>query len=251
MGQCGCARVMRFGQHPCTDQCRRRTRTCCAVEHYFTPAPIHPLGASLKPGNQSRYLICAKHVHATQYFWLQWKSPAFARCLLCLCSKRVNWLGQSLSIARRYYPSQISRSNWCKTSPRKLSSPSRTRGCSTNCANRCNSKQRQQMCSRSSAAPPSTYKQCLIRWSSRRLSSVKLRMHLFFCQLGTSSERLRATGSHLNFINIWNLTHPGSIEAVWSAELRSMRVSFILPTCWPIWSTPGRTRQRLAATGRR
>src|SRR5262249_4737623 len=68
-----------------------------------------------------------------------------------------------------------------------------------NCANRCSSKQRQPMCSRSSVAPPSTYKQCLICWSSRRLSSVKLRMHLFFCQLGTSSERLRATGSHLNF----------------------------------------------------
>jgi GAF domain-containing protein len=95
-----------------TDQCRRRTRTCCAAEHYFTPAPIHLLGASLKRGSQSRFLICAKHVHATQYTWLQWKSPAFVRCSLCLCSKRVNRLGQSLSIARRYYPSQISRLSW-------------------------------------------------------------------------------------------------------------------------------------------
>src|SRR5262249_37165588 len=34
--------------------------------------------------------------------------------------------------------------NWCKTSPPKPSSPSRTRGCSTNCGNRFSSRQRPQ-----------------------------------------------------------------------------------------------------------
>ena len=36
--------------------------------------------------------------------------------------------------ARKFAPSPTSRSNWSRTSPLKPSSPSRTRGCSTNCA---------------------------------------------------------------------------------------------------------------------
>ena len=38
------------------------------------------------------------------------------------------------STARRSAPSPTSRSSWCRTSPPRPSSPSRTRGCSTNCA---------------------------------------------------------------------------------------------------------------------
>ena len=54
-----------------------------------------------------------------------------------------------------------SRSSWCRTSPPRPSSPSRTRGCSTSCASaptisprRWSSRPRRRRCSRSSAARP-------------------------------------------------------------------------------------------------
>ena len=54
-----------------------------------------------------------------------------------------------------------------KTLRRKPSSPSRTRGCSTSCVNRCSSRPPPPMCSRSSAARLSICRRCSIRWSSR------------------------------------------------------------------------------------
>ena len=42
-------------------------------------------------------------------------------------------IGPSASIARMSAPSPTSRSRWCRTSPPRPSSPSRTRGCSMNC----------------------------------------------------------------------------------------------------------------------
>ena len=50
------------------------------------------------------------------------------------------------------------------------SSPSRTRGCSTNCANRCSSRPPPPTCSRSSAARPSICRRCWTRLQSRPLS---------------------------------------------------------------------------------
>ena len=62
-----------------------------------------------------------------------------------------------------------------QTSLRRPSSPSRTRGCSTNCAsaptisaNRWSSRPRPRTCSRSSAARRSICKPCSTRWSNRR-----------------------------------------------------------------------------------
>ncbi len=71
------------------------------------------------------------------------------------------------SIARRYGRSTTSRSSWSRTSPLRPSSPSRTRGCSTSCANRCSSRPPPPTCSRSSAARPSTCRRCSILWPSR------------------------------------------------------------------------------------
>ena len=65
-------------------------------------------------------------------------------------------------------PSPTSRSSWCRTSPPRPSSPSRTRGCSTSCANRCSSRPPPPTCSRSSAARPSICRPCSTRWSNRR-----------------------------------------------------------------------------------
>ena len=52
-----------------------------------------------------------------------------------------------------------------RISPPRPSSPSRTRGCSTSCANRSSSRQRPPTCSRSSAARPSILLRCSKRWS--------------------------------------------------------------------------------------
>ena len=53
---------------------------------------------------------------------------------LCRCSRKRADRRHRRSIARRFARSQINRSSWYRTSPPRPSSPSRTRGCSTNCA---------------------------------------------------------------------------------------------------------------------
>ena len=79
----------------------------------------------------------------------------------CRCSRTTSWSAPSSSTARRCGRSPTSRSSWCRTSPRRPSSPSRTRGCSTSCAsaptispNRWSSRPRPPRCSRSSPARP-------------------------------------------------------------------------------------------------
>ena len=52
----------------------------------------------------------------------------------CRCSRTTSWSAPSSSTARRCARSPTSRSSWCRTSPPRPSSPSRTRGCSTSCA---------------------------------------------------------------------------------------------------------------------
>ena len=72
---------------------------------------------------------------------------------------------RSRSIARRSARSPTSRSSWSGISPTRPSSPSRTRACSTSCANRCSSRPPPPTCSRSSAARPSICRPCSIRLS--------------------------------------------------------------------------------------
>ena len=57
------------------------------------------------------------------------------------------------------------------------SSPSRTRACSTSCANRCSSRPPPPTCSRSSAARPSICRRCSTRWSSPRRSCARRTSH--------------------------------------------------------------------------
>ena len=65
-------------------------------------------------------------------------------------------------------PLPTSRSRWSRTSPTRPSSPSRMRGCSTNCANRWSSRRPRQRCSMSSAARRSISTRCLKPWSKVR-----------------------------------------------------------------------------------
>src|SRR5262245_65509291 len=50
--------------------------------------------------------------------------------------------------AKRFYPSPRSRSHWCRTSPPKPLSPSRTPACSTSCVKACSSRPPPPTCSR-------------------------------------------------------------------------------------------------------
>ena len=59
--------------------------------------------------------------------------------------------------------------DWSRTSPRKPSSPSRTRGCSTNCANPLSSRRPPPTYSRSSAARRLIYRWFWTRWCHRSL----------------------------------------------------------------------------------
>ena len=58
-----------------------------------------------------------------------------ARLSECRCSRRTNSLAPSSSTARRCVRSPRNKSNWLRTLPHRPLSPSRTRGCSTSCAN--------------------------------------------------------------------------------------------------------------------
>ena len=69
-------------------------------------------------------------------------------------------VGQLVCFAKRSVHSPTSRLSWSKTSQRRPSSPSRTRGCSMNCANRCSSRRPLLMCSRSSARRRAISSQC-------------------------------------------------------------------------------------------
>ena len=71
---------------------------------------------------------------------------------------KVNSLVQSSFIGRRCSRSLTNKSNWCRTLLRKPLLPSRTHGCSTSCANLCNSRLQPPTCSRSSAGLRSIYK---------------------------------------------------------------------------------------------
>ena len=75
-------------------------------------------------------------------------------------------IGAIAMIVRKFARSPISRSNWLRTLPPRLSSLSRTPACSTSCANRCSSRRPLPMYSRSSAARPLICKRCSTRWSS-------------------------------------------------------------------------------------
>ena len=75
----------------------------------------------------------------------------------CRCSRKTGWSAPSSSTARKFGRSPTSRSIWCRTSPRKPSSPSRTRGCSTNCGNRWSSRRLPRKCYRSSVRRPAIW----------------------------------------------------------------------------------------------
>ena len=82
--------------------------------------------------------------------------PEDARNSPCRCSWKANSSGRSSFTARKCGRLLTSRSSCSRTSLRKRSSPSKTRACSTSCANRCSSRPPPPTCSRSLAVRPAT-----------------------------------------------------------------------------------------------
>ena len=100
-----------------------------------------------------------------------------ARLSECRCSRRTNSLAPSSSTARRCVPSPRDRSNCLRTSPHRPSSPSKTRDCSTSCANCFSNRPPPPTCSRSSAARHSICRWCSPHWSNWQRGSARPIMH--------------------------------------------------------------------------
>src|SRR5262245_13128532 len=119
---------------------------------------------------------------------------------------------RSSSIVRKFDLSPKSRSSWSRTSPRRPSSPSRTRACSTNCANLSNSRRQPPTCSRSSAARPSICRPCSIRWSNRLEGCVKRTVWRCGSSKMDSITTPRATAYDPNIRRGWFVNRSGRIR---------------------------------------
>ena len=126
----------------------------CAPDRVASLERPGPKRRSTSPISPRRAYLDA--IHASRG-----SSGRLGPCSTCRCSRTTSWSALSPFIARKSVRSPKSRSNWCRISPRRRSSPSRTRGCSTNCAsaptispNRWSSRPRPRRCSGSSVSSP-------------------------------------------------------------------------------------------------
>ena len=94
-----------------------------------------------------------------------------------------------------------------KISPRRPSSPSRTRACSTSCANRCSSRPPPPTCSRSSAARPSTCSPCSTRWPSQRPGCARRTLRQSISRAANTTARSQHYGQSPEFMEFM-ATHP-------------------------------------------
>ena len=114
------------------------------------------------------------------------------------CSGKVSSLVQLLSIRKRSCHSPRSKSIWSRISPPKPSSQSRTRGCSTSCANRSSNRQRPPMSSRLSVAPRLICSRCSILWSNQLLGYAMPTTPQSTANLATPIGKLLIVANHPN-----------------------------------------------------
>jgi GAF domain-containing protein len=134
-------------------------------EPVVVPRPEQALGRLANTKRSSILLTIRQSPRRRAGVWVIW----VVRGLLPLsrCSKTTNWSARLSSIARRFSRSPTSRSRYCRISPHRPSSPSRTRGCSTNYGsarltslNRWSSKLQHQRCLMSLARRPASWSLC-------------------------------------------------------------------------------------------
>ena len=134
---CCCTTAMISRWRRCTTRRRHRPRSVAATR--YSSRSRTPLSAVLVATKQVVHIADRRadpgYVSGDPA-WSARRWLAHARFSLCRCSRTMNWSAQSPSIARRSARSPTSRSSWCRISPPRPSSPSRTRGCSTNCGRR-------------------------------------------------------------------------------------------------------------------
>ena len=103
--------------------------------------PIHPGLAPVSVGLlEPSSLFTSPTLHQSQrtsrailYLSLLLKLADIVPRSLSRCSRKSSWSASFPFIARKSIRSPTSRSSWCRISPRRPLSPSRTRGCSMNC----------------------------------------------------------------------------------------------------------------------
>ena len=166
---CSSAKAMRFAPSPCTAR-RPDTPRPDGARHVIRPAADTGLGrvagtsrsvqiADVQDGGGlCRSILCRRRRSTRRRAQHAYRSDAQGRG----SDRRHRDLPPGGSAVHR----QADRAGQ-RTSPPRPSSPSRIRGCSTSCANRCSSRPPPPTCSRLSAARPSILKRCSIRWSSR------------------------------------------------------------------------------------
>ena len=165
---CICARETHFASLRCTARRPRMPRIASAT-HCSTAPGLGPWSCCHHEtaGPHRRHQTTRPTSSAIHLSFAGVELGGYRTILPCRCSRRDELIGAIASTARRCGRSPTSRSSWCRTSPSRPSSPSRTRACSTSCANRCSSRPPPPTCSRSSAARPSICRRCSTRWSSR------------------------------------------------------------------------------------
>ena len=115
-------------------------------EPLFCPGPEHPLSLVLKVKQVLQIADLSAEPEGVRG---RLADLASARTLLVVPMLKDNELIGAISIFRQEVsPLPTSRSSWSRTSRARRSSPSRTRDCSPNCANRYNSRPPPPTCSR-------------------------------------------------------------------------------------------------------
>src|SRR5262250_219212 len=130
------------------------------------------------------------------------------------------------------------RSRWWQPLLTRPSSPSRTPACSTSCANPCSSRPLPPTCSKSSAARPSTSKQCSTRLSNRLSASAKRTRPSSVDRKAQLIILKRATDFHPSLPNSSQLILLEWMEARFRDAFCSNEELFTFPTFWLIQNTP-------------
>ena len=134
--RCGCARETFFATPPFTVHYQKISRSNGGPGRRYAWIRIFPRQEPFVWARRSTCRICWQTrliAPATRWPLARLISPVFAHWSPCRCVRKASSSVPSLFIVVKFGLLPTSRSRWCRTSPPRPSSPSRIRGCSTNC----------------------------------------------------------------------------------------------------------------------